>query len=155
LDKIQNELSKAGNWSAKIASNSKFTETLRSFEEEDLLLLHPSGHLEFRQVIAPLERRISKYGNNYIAKQPIYQISNFKIGGNTPDQKITLRPVKGFFARGQYEELSNDEKISTKDFEEYIAGYQIEGFEVEDIVFGDDMEKIESGYQDILPPPKR
>lgn len=59
-------------------------------QPEAKLVLHPAGTLEVRQKIQPLEIHLYKFGN---------------------------APTGEYFARGQYMEMSNAEKVSTPSFE--------------------------------------
>ncbi len=131
LNKLQTQLALQSSWSSKLPNRFKTRAILRKIEEEAALILHPSGYLECRQTVVPLNRTIQKYGNSIVNKSK-YQITNVKFGSKTYKDRRQL--LKEYFAVGQYKELSDAKKISSPDFELMDAGYAFGG--VDDFDFG-------------------
>ena len=72
------------------------------------IVVHPAGTLEVRQKVLPLAMKLSRYGNAPIAGYDTYDIG-------TGD--FTCEYTEDFFARGQYESLSNSDKVSKPSYE--------------------------------------
>lgn len=116
LSDLQQSLSEISNWSAKKPEHVNAAEAFRIIEDDPgQLLLHPSGYLEVRQQVIPLNKIITKYGDRIVEGTPKFSI--FIDGA----QKGTV--LKEYFSRGQFEYLTDEEKISTPDFELMDAGY--------------------------------
>lgn len=123
LDKLEAELIKTANWAARLPENLNSLETLRSLNEsEQGAVLHPCGYLEVRQQVVPLDRSIEKYGQAYVTGSPRYSITNFKVGGVSAE----VEHLKEYFSRGQFEDLTDEEKISSPDFELMNAGLRLD-----------------------------
>jgi len=140
LTEIVTELGNARSWSAKLPSRGyQSAEILRDMEEnESQIVLHPAGHLEVRQTVLPLNRKINKFGHSVVKDNPSFKLTKAQIG---EEETQIGRPLKEYFARGQYESLTDAEKISSKDFEAYDAGY----------VLGD-VGGLDFGSDDLLQP---
>lgn len=87
-------------------------EKLNIYEGITPLLAHPAGTLEVRQKVLPLDMRLSQYGNAPIAGYHTYGIEPSEIGSD-----FSVEDLKDYFARGQYEKLSDTEKLSKPSFE--------------------------------------
>lgn len=149
LEKLGQELSSIDSWAAKMPAHLSSGELLRTIDEaNNVVLLHPAGYLEVRQTVVPLNHQIKKYGTALLEGQPTFVIHRIDIGETNVLKNTSRQALKEYFARGQYEELSNNEKISTPDFELFEAGYILQ--QVEDINVGDAIEEVHAGYEDIL-----
>src|SRR5690606_3970259 len=61
LEKLKLQLEQAVNWSGKMPGGYSSAESLRGLEEtemQDQIIMHPSGYLELRQNLLPLNRSI-------------------------------------------------------------------------------------------------
>lgn len=148
LQELKKQLEMPRNWAAKLPTGYKSAEFLREIEDDEkTIILHPAGYLEVRQNAVPLERKIQKYGNAFVDGIPTYTLEHISIGGQKGTEKQAL---KEYFASGQYENLSDAEKISSKDFELYNAGYRF-GNELNDFDFGEfEMTTTDSTYENIV-----
>ncbi len=124
LDKVQQSLETESNWAAKLPPNFTTAESLRPVEEldEEGVILHPSGYLELRQNVLPFDTRIEKFGNSYVREKPRFRFRPSVRIGNMLTQTSNQQLVKDTFARGQFESLSNAQKLSLPDFDEFTAG---------------------------------
>ncbi|MFT4094007.1 MAG: hypothetical protein QM640_10230 [Niabella sp.] len=122
---ITDELGKAANWKPVIPDFNNIHVTLRTLNEDENvdLLIHPFGAITFAQRTLPLNFDIKKYGN----KKPLhndetnFQITKVKIG---PDELSFTREDE-LFAVGNYQSLSEAEKLSRKSFEALQGGVTI------------------------------
>lgn len=86
------------------------------------LILHPAGVLEVRQKVLPLTMCLSKFGNAPIAGHTVYDIEEMAVGsGDIYEHQYT----EGYFARGQFEDLSNEEKVSKPSYELFKDGISL------------------------------
>ncbi|MCH5600861.1 DUF6603 domain-containing protein [Niabella ginsengisoli] len=122
---INSELSKAANWKPIIPDFNNVHVTLRTLLEDEQvdLLIHPFGAISFSQRALPLNFSIKKYGN----KKPLHEnesnfiITNVKIGGAA----LSFIKNEELFAVGNYQSLSEAEKLSRKSFERLESGVTI------------------------------
>jgi hypothetical protein len=121
------------NWSAQRPANGVSAVTLRQVEAEGgQVLAHPLGRLAVRQQISPLGVSIETYGNGAPATYDHFEIGQIEWG----DLSDEADPVDNWdesdpmetrekFARGEYFELSDDEKLEGPPFESYAAGCEL------------------------------
>ncbi len=151
LEKLQVQLQQSGNWSAKLRAGFTGAESLRSLnetEKQDQVFIHPSGSLELRQNLIPLNKTIEKLGNSFMETGTSYRISNFAFGtGDSIDTNLQ-KSVQDYFSRGQFEDLPDSEKLSTPDFDLMMAGIEIAPGEVFD--FSADIESTPNNFEDII-----
>ena len=77
-----------------------------------------------------------------------YQISDYTFGqGETIDSK-NQTPLLDYFSRGQFEDLADDEKLSTPDFDLMSAGIQVAPGQVYDIPL--DMQFTANDFEDFI-----
>ena len=114
-------LKDAGNWGSLLPAGRGMVEALRSLEAEaaKAIVVHPAGRLEVRQNIVPLGITLTKMGIAPISTHDRFDIESLTVGSETLKN---LEPIEEFFARGQFEELTNDQKLSLPSFEKMKAG---------------------------------
>jgi hypothetical protein len=151
LEKLKIDLQQPGNWSAKLSAGYNGAESLRSIEEsekQDLVLIHPSGYLELRQNLIPLNKIIEKFGNSKLEAGTSYHISDYTFGQGEPVDARTQKPFLDYFSRGQFEELPDKEKLSTPDFDLMTAGFEVTPDEAYDI--SQDIQFTDNDFEDII-----
>jgi hypothetical protein len=151
LEKLKVELKQSGNWTAKIPAGYSGAESLRNPDEtgqSDLLLMHPSGYLELRQNLVPLNKTIEKLGNSHMEAGTSYRITNYAFGTGQPIQIQNKQQIQDYFSRGQFEDLPDGEKLSTPDFDLMSAGIEIAPEQVYDIP--SEMEFTSNNFEDII-----
>lgn len=84
------------------------------------LLMHPLAGLAVRQRVAPLGVLLARYGNAPIAGG----LSRFQLQLNLAN--AATAPLREAFAMGQYQVLSDSEKLARPSFEEADAGLQVQ-----------------------------
>jgi len=154
MDKLEIQLQESGNWSMKMRAGSSESVVMRILEEvekQDQVFMSPSGYLELRQNLIPLNKTIEKLGNSYLTTGTRYEITNFAFGTGEPMTPNSRRMVQDYFSRGHFEELADSEKLSTPDFELMTAGVEIVPAEVLDIPAGvEDMHWVANDFEDII-----
>jgi hypothetical protein len=151
LEKLKIQLQESGNWSGKLPERYGRAESLRSIEEaekQDQIIMHPSGYLELRQNLIPLNKTIEKLGNSHIENKTSYQISDYTFGKGEPVDSKKQKPLLDHFSRGQFEDLPDDEKLSTPDFDLMSAGIEVAPDQVYDIP--PDIQFTANDFEDIL-----
>lgn len=121
-------LREPGNWSGALPDNADLCVSVRAMEkiteggqeQKPLeIIVHPVGRLEIRQRLLPLDTTLDKFGNAPITGTNYFSIT--KISDNTPVD-LALETAFDYFARGQFENMSNAEKLSTPSFQNLPAG---------------------------------
>lgn len=151
LEKLKVELKQSGNWTAKIPAGYSGAESLRSpdgSEQPDQIMMHPSGFLELRQNLIPLNKTVEKLGNSYMEAGTSYRILNYTIGSGDSIQIQNKQQIQDYFSRGQFEDLPDGEKLSTPDFDLMSAGIEIAPEQVYDIPT--DIQFTGNDFEDII-----
>ena len=152
LEKLQVQLQQSGNWSAILPDEYSSAESMRSLEEsekQDRIFIHPSGSLELRQNLIPLNKTIAKIGNSNTEAKTSYQISNYAFGTGEPVEAEKQKQLQDYFSRGHFEELTDDEKLSTPDFELMMAGIEVSPEQAYDIP-ADSIQSVANNFEDII-----
>jgi len=71
-------------------------------------VVHPLGSLQIRQNLLPLGERLDRYSNAPIRGHNRFEISHLSIN----EERIKVEQIEEFFARGQFWELTTDERLS-------------------------------------------
>jgi hypothetical protein len=121
LPPLLEEFKKAESWVAELPDSSNLLTTLRKIDEPDLLVLHPVGVLRVSQRMAPLNVNIKKVGNQ--ATSDVQKVTAEISGGPL----IVRDAAREMFARGQYQDLSDADKLSKPAFEPMDSGVRLAG----------------------------
>ena len=90
------------------------------------VIAHPAGKLEIRQKVVPLGIRLSRYGNAPVASHHTFDLEGVEEPSDQDaNSKLEYSAVTGYFARGQFENLSNSEKVAKPSFELFKDGVAI------------------------------
>jgi hypothetical protein len=113
------------NWTGELPEHERPLVTLREVSRQGALLVHPLAALNVRQRVVPINRLISKFGNTRPAGgKDTFRIEPF-IQGNKP-VNLQHTALQDYFARAQFEELRDDEKLTQASFEQMDAGLRFE-----------------------------
>ena len=116
------ELNKRENWSTVLSTGKNLHITLRKIKEDETnLVLHPAGSLVVQQKLIPLKVEFDKVGSNQAEDVKKVEITSADVDGN----KLHMNDVKEYFARAQYQTLSDAEKLSKPSFEQMPGGASI------------------------------
>jgi hypothetical protein len=83
-----------------------------------LTLIDPVGSLSVQQKVVPLNRKLTKFGEAALAGPDRYDLSVVRIGSAAVSYTVT----RDFFAAGQFQELTDAEKLSRDAYEKMDAG---------------------------------
>lgn len=86
------------------------------------LLVDPLGGIALHEKVLPLNRKITKFGEAKPSGPDHYNVTSVTVGG-TPAS--SWAPVKDYFASGQFQELTDAEKLSRPSFEPMDAGVSV------------------------------
>jgi hypothetical protein len=115
---VQAELSDIRNWTVDVPASARSLVTLR---QTTGMVLHPLGTLNIVQRVVPLDVNISRFGESRPRGQTMFGIERVKIGADD----ATVDDVREQFARAQFVEMTNDEKLAAPAFEPLKAGVRI------------------------------
>jgi hypothetical protein len=135
LEELLNAFGDPRNWSATVPTGASQLVTMRQLSSTEIgsrLLAHPLGELSVRQKVLPFGITLERFGAAVPSNPGPYDIQTIKVGTKAavaPDPAFALRDA---FARGQFVNLSEDEKISTPPFESFRCGHDRMGSEAVD-----------------------
>jgi hypothetical protein len=151
LADLKRQLSQENNWTGRLLPSFSRAEALRSLEDTEKqgrIFVHPGGFLELRQTLIPLNRSIQKLGNSKVTNQPVYRIASYSFGDGPAVPVDPQKALREFFGRGQYEDLSDEEKIAAADFEMMAAGIRLGAGQAFDIPT--DIQSTGNDFEDII-----
>jgi hypothetical protein len=106
---------------APVGGNSLVT--LASAESGPVPFAHPLGKLTIKQRAIPFEVTIDRLGTKRLTEGTVrYSVSDVIVGG-TSTKAVT--PVVDHFSRGQFMELSEQERLGGKSFERFPCGVSV------------------------------
>lgn len=122
LDEVASALGDERNWSAQRPAGGNSVVTLRQVErEEGSVLAHPLGGIGVRQQVAPLGIRIETFGNATPDTYDRFTVTEVLVEGESQLGDATRER----FARGEYLDLSDDERLDGPAFAEWEAGHDL------------------------------
>lgn len=121
---LKGALEAAESWSAEIAADVSPAVALRPPEDPATLLLHPMGAATLRQKVLPFNRTLERFGQFSIEGPNRYEIESVSVGGVSATGWAVARDD---FAPGDFEDLSETEKLSRPSFEPMDAGVRVGG----------------------------
>lgn len=108
-------------WSTTLPAGATRVATIASPSgDKPVVLFDPVGGVAIHQKVVPLNRKITKYGNTTPLGPGLYKIDHVQVGG-TP-APAPPKSVPDLFARAQFEDLTDDQKLSAPSFEAMDAG---------------------------------
>jgi hypothetical protein len=146
LPLVAEALGQASSWASALPAGRVF-EQLRGLDEGEAgdLVVHPTGTLEVRQHVAPLGLTLQSLGNAPVTGHDRITVTRMRagdLGGGEADD------VQDYFARGQFEKLSSQEKLSLPSFEKMTAGARSE--RTDEVRLGGETQSRELTYESIL-----
>jgi hypothetical protein len=115
------ELKKSSSWSAELPAGGRALAVLRQLPASDgTLAVHPLGALTVRQRVAPLGVAITHLGASRLTDPDSFGITGTSLGASTLSTKVS-----DYFARAQYLDLSDADKLVAPSFEPMVAGARL------------------------------
>jgi hypothetical protein len=122
LPQLNAALTTPGSWSAQLPGGAQQAVTLRGLPPAVAdIVVHPMGSLTVRENVVPLDVPVTKFGNTTPADGTQFAIASVTLGTG----QAAISPVPGNFAPGQFQQLSDADKISAPAFEEFHCGVAI------------------------------
>jgi hypothetical protein len=91
--------------------------------EPGKVVAHPLGLVSLTQKAVPLDVAIDRIGTRSLTEgRPTFSITEVKVGGEPTNAK---QPLVEHFARGQFMELTEEQKLEGRSFETFTSGVQI------------------------------
>lgn len=147
LPALARALEDLDNWSAALPSGDALV-TLRQLESATLQV-HPLARLHVREKVVPLGLRVERVGQARPSDGNRFDLDSVIIGG--VEQPSPTRS-KEHFARGDYFDLSEDDKLSSPSFERFDAGAAIGSHDYaiadEEVAFDPVFETVYLEHQD-------
>jgi hypothetical protein len=145
---IAAELANEANWSAQLPPGGQAMASLAPDRGELATLAHPLGRFVFSQRVAPLGLELSRFGAGRVSGPTRFEVTAVTVGR----QQLTSPPrVREHFARAQFVEMSDEEKLTRPSFEELDAGVEFssEAFHVPASTLAADMDFERTAYLDL------
>lgn len=114
---LKEALANRGNWVGQLPAGRPVATLRQKPGAPNDVLLHPLGSLTVKQTVVPLDFDISKFGQSAPAGA-----HRFSITADLTGHDLETHTVPDFFARAQFVEMSDDEKLSAPSFESMVAG---------------------------------
>jgi hypothetical protein len=119
---LQAELSRKENWAAGLPAGGEHLVTLAALDTNGTVVAHPLGRIMFVQKVVPFGLDITRFGTNDVDGARRFELGPVTLGGNP----LTDTSVRGeFFARSQFLDLSNEERLAGQSFERFDAGVEV------------------------------
>lgn len=119
-DLLEKELTRKESWSGIPPDGAGSIAVLKDTAPGDSLVLHPLSSVTLMQRLMPFGKTIRRYGGARPAGGPVvFTLTSLDVG-NVSGQ--THEPILSDFAPGQFDELTEDEKLSRPAFEAMPAG---------------------------------
>jgi hypothetical protein len=119
---LQAAIADLRNWNALLPARTRTFVILRkSSPGAGQAPVHPMGNLELHQKVLPFDHSITRYGGSKPPQPVKFRISRVR-AGNTD---LATTRLDDYFAPGQYEEMSDDEKLTRRAFERMQAGVRV------------------------------
>jgi hypothetical protein len=121
LDKLIEEVQRPESWSTVPPAEAADVVVLKDSSASGAVLLHPLGTVALRQRLLPFGKRIARFGSAVPEGGAVmFALTGIEVGGRMD----AVTPLLDDFAPGQYEVLSEDEKLSRPAFERMQAGVE-------------------------------
>lgn len=123
LSKLTDALQASRNWTGSMPGDLERAVTFASAPTDDkIILVHPLSNLAFHQKEVPLGLTITQFASGKPADADYFDIVDVKINNN-PD--ITNQPAYDYFAMGQFQTMSDADKLSAPSFVQKRSGMTI------------------------------
>jgi len=116
---LKEALGQASNWTSALPDGQRAMVTLRTQPGAATgVLLHPLGTLTIKQTVVPLNFDISMFGPTPPSGERRFSITKVNVG----ERQETINFERDFFARAQFVEMKDAQKLSQPSFEKMDAG---------------------------------
>ncbi|MEO6773091.1 MAG: DUF6603 domain-containing protein [Kofleriaceae bacterium] len=110
------------NWSGSLPAGIPTPVTLSTPAADPMTIyVDPNGVLTLRERVLPLNQTITKFGESVPGPQTTFTVSTVELGGVS----LPFTLVTDKFAPAQFEDMSDQEKLSRPSFDDGIAGFSV------------------------------
>ena len=150
---LQAALQDVQNWSGSLPASVPAPVTLSTPSATAAqIFVDPSGVLTLRERVLPLNQTLSKFGEAVPGPQTTFTLDQVQLGG----QPLSFSLVTDKFAPAQFEQMSDQDKLSRPSFDDGVAGFSVgEGQLAFGQQFGLDLAYVDIYVDDHAPPPLR
>ncbi len=118
------ELTRRENWSAQLPAGAEAMVTLAPHPGDLTPRAHPLGRFVFSQRVTPLGLTLEKYGDSAITGPNHFEVTSVTLSGTRTIPVVEYTPVGEHFARAQFLEMTDEEKLTRPSFEEMDSGVE-------------------------------
>ncbi len=130
LGAVEQALADPAAWSADLPDGGEMLVSLRGSDHAGGVRAHPLGMLSAVQRVVPLGVDVDVVRGATPVGARRFEITDVAVAGVAGAQ-LPTRPVREYFATGQYLALSDDQRLSLPSFEQHDAGIQVGTDEVD------------------------
>jgi hypothetical protein len=138
-DRLQQALRNVSNWQTQLPAGVLRAVAYAVPADATVTLIDPAGGLAVQQKVLPLNKALDKLGEARIVGASRFDVSDVRVGTAAAPHA----PQRDFFAAGQYQNLSDAEKLSRDSYELMDAGLAIAA----DAVTAGDLREIPLVYE--------
>jgi hypothetical protein len=149
---LHDAIANLGNWSGALPQGTPAVVTLAkpAADTKSNVLADPSGALTMRERVCPLDLTLTKFGEAVPGPQNIFSLDAVSLGG----QPVAFTKIRDKFAPAQFEQMSDQDKLSRPSFEDRTAGFSVgDGLVAVGHGFGLDLAFEDVYVDDKAPPP--
>jgi hypothetical protein len=119
---LEEAITRATNWSGGFPAGAHQVVTLTEDPSRTEVPIDPVGQAKLRQKVLPLNYQLTKFGIYKPITNTLFRVDSVKVGGQSvpPPQ-----PVKDKFAPALFKDMGDAEKLSSKPYENFDAGFVI------------------------------
>ncbi|HEY4302945.1 MAG TPA: DUF6603 domain-containing protein [Gemmatimonadaceae bacterium] len=121
------EMNRPANWSTTLPTATEVMVTLAPSVGETSPVAHPFARLAFSQTVVPFGLTLDKFGDTAVAGPNRFDISGVTVGTTTNN---TPNFAQEHFARAQYLDTSDEDKLTQPSFEPMTAGVEFSSTDV-------------------------
>jgi hypothetical protein len=125
---LEEAISDTRNWSGRLPSSVVNGVTFVDGSDAGAALINPAGVVEVRQKVVPLDMTFTKFGEQVPDGVDRFGLAGVRLGDADVE---SWSAATDYFAPGQYEELSDSEKLSRAAFEKMTAGACVDSTAIE------------------------
>jgi hypothetical protein len=119
---LQAALQNVQNWSGSLPAGIPTPVTLSTPKADNTqIYVDPNGVLTLRERVLPLNQTLTKFGEAVPGPQTTFTLSQVQLGGQT----LPFSLVTDKFAPAQFEQMSDQDKLSRPSFDDGIAGFTV------------------------------
>ena len=115
---LTDAMNRRENWTAQLPASDGSMVTLAQGGADKAFRAHPLGRVAFSQRVVPFGVNLERFGNTRVAGPARFDITRLTIGG----AEITRAAVREQFARAQFVDQNEDEKLTRPSFEPMESG---------------------------------